>query len=184
VYRADLLSGEGGGARRQGNRRETQARADQHGVWAAEGRQPHLAAQQVHRSPESEAHDQEEAMRLEFKHCKFTTEAIVSEGIDKGELRKVCTEPTCPVHYPKQRPQRIAGNAKQKAEQEKQRKEQAIANTIGLRTLAAISAAVPVRLMKRDLLFIVERLVSILDENRLEMLAPQQVSGKSEMMAG
>jgi ParB family transcriptional regulator, chromosome partitioning protein len=113
----------------------------------------------------------EEAMRPEFKHCKFTTEAIVSEGIDKGELRKVCTEPTCPVHHPKQRPQRIADDGKWKAQQEKQRKEQAIANTVGIRTLAAITAAVPVRLMKRDLFFIVEGLLPVLDEPRLAMIA-------------
>ena len=37
----------------------------------------------------------EEATRPEFKTCKYTTEAIVSEGIDKGEIRKVCTELTC-----------------------------------------------------------------------------------------
>jgi ParB family transcriptional regulator, chromosome partitioning protein len=30
----------------------------------------------------------EEATRSEFKHGKFATEAIVSECIDKGELRK------------------------------------------------------------------------------------------------
>jgi len=52
-------------------------------------------------------------------------------------------------------------------------KEQAIANTTGLRVLAAVSAAVPVRLMKRDLLFVIERLVGTLDENRVEMLARQ-----------
>jgi ParB family chromosome partitioning protein len=49
---------------------------------------------------------------------------------------------------------------KWKAEQEKQRREHAIANTTGLRVLAAVSAAVPVRLMKRDLIFIVEKLVA------------------------
>src|ERR1700728_90957 len=43
----------------------------------------------------------EEATRPEFKTCKYTTEAIVSDGIDKGELRKVCTQSTCPVHHPK-----------------------------------------------------------------------------------
>ena len=115
----------------------------------------------------------DEATRPEFKTCKFTTEAIVSDGIDKGELRKVCTEPTCPVHHPKQRPQRVADDAKAKAEQEKQRKEATIANTIGIRTLAAVAAAVPVRLMKRDLLFVVERLASLLDENRLAVVARQ-----------
>lgn len=45
--------------------------------------------------------NKEEATRAEFKTCKFTTEAIVSEGIDKGEIRKVCTEPTCPCITPR-----------------------------------------------------------------------------------
>ena len=115
----------------------------------------------------------EQATRPEFKTCKYTTEAIVSEGIDKGELRKVCTEPTCPVHHPKSRSQNVADDPKRKAEQEKQRRETAIANTTGIRTLAAITAAVPVRLMKRDLLFVTERLASLLDENRLAIVAKQ-----------
>jgi ParB family transcriptional regulator, chromosome partitioning protein len=54
----------------------------------------------------------EEATRPEFKTCKFTTEAIISEGIDKGELRKVCTEPTRPVHHPKPRSQKVADDPK------------------------------------------------------------------------
>jgi ParB family chromosome partitioning protein len=113
----------------------------------------------------------EQAARPEFKTCKYATEAIVSEGIDKGELRKVCTEPTCPVHHPKPRPQKVADDPKAKAQEERQRREIAIANTIGIRTLAAITAAVPVRLMKRDLLFVTERLASLLDENRLSIVA-------------
>jgi ParB family chromosome partitioning protein len=113
----------------------------------------------------------EEATRPEFKTCKFTTEAIVSEGIDKGELRKVCTEPTCPVHHPKPRSQKVADDSKAKAQEERQRREAAIANTTGIRTLAAIAEAVPVRLMKRDLLFVAERLASLLDENRLSIVA-------------
>jgi ParB family chromosome partitioning protein len=91
----------------------------------------------------------EEATRPEFKTCQYTTEAIVSEGIDKGELRKVCTNLDCPVHHAKKRAQQ-GDNAKWKAEQEEQRRETAMANTIGIRTLAAITAAVPVRLMKRN----------------------------------
>jgi ParB family transcriptional regulator, chromosome partitioning protein len=107
----------------------------------------------------------------EFKTCKYTTEAIVSEGIDKGELRKVCTEPTCAVHHPKPLRQKLAEDPKAKAQEERQRREIAIANTVGIRTLAAIAEAVPVRLMKRDLLFIAERWVSLLDENRLSIMA-------------
>ncbi len=112
----------------------------------------------------------EEATRPEFKTCEYTTEAIVSEGIDKGELRKVCANLDCPVHHPKKRPQQ-GDNAKWKAEQEKQRRETAMANTIGIRTLASITAAVPVRLLKRDLAFIVEALLPVLDEPRLAMIA-------------
>jgi ParB family chromosome partitioning protein len=62
-------------------------------------------------------------------------------------------------------------DASYKAQQDKERREAAIANTIGIRTLSAIAAAVPVRLMKRDLLFVAERLASLLDENRLSIVA-------------
>jgi ParB family chromosome partitioning protein len=113
----------------------------------------------------------DDAKRPEFKVCKFTTEAIITEGNDVGTVHKVCANPSCAVHHPKQQTSRK--DEKWKAEQEKQRKEQAIANATGLRVLAAIGGAVPVRLMKRDLLFILEKLVSIMDENRIETLARQ-----------
>ena len=92
-----------------------------------------------------------------------------SGGIDKGELRKVCTEPTCPVHHPKK--QTPKADASFKAEQEKRRREEALANATGIRVLQSIVAAVPVRLMKRDLLFVAEQLLPLLDEKRLEMAA-------------
>ncbi len=80
------------------------------------------------------------------------------------------------MHHPKpqqHRAQATADNARWKAEQEKRRKEQVISETTGLRVLSAIGVAVPVRLMKRDLLFVVERLVAMLDENRLVIVAKQ-----------
>jgi ParB family chromosome partitioning protein len=113
----------------------------------------------------------DDAKRPEFKVCKFTTEAIITEGSDVGTIHKVCANPICPVHHPKQSTGR--NDEKWKVEQEKQRREQAIANTTGLRVLSAVSAAVPVRLMKRDLLFVIEKLMSAMDENRVEMLARQ-----------
>ena len=103
--------------------------------------------------------------------CKFTTEAIITEGSDVGTIHKVCANPSCPIHHPKQQTSR--NDEKWKAEQEKQRREQAIANATGLRVLAAVGAAVPVRLMKRDLLFVLEKLVRLMDENRVETLARQ-----------
>jgi ParB family transcriptional regulator, chromosome partitioning protein len=42
----------------------------------------------------------EEAARPEYKTCKHTTDAIVTEGMEKGEIRKVCTHADCPVHHP------------------------------------------------------------------------------------
>jgi ParB family chromosome partitioning protein len=107
----------------------------------------------------------------EYKACKYTTEAIVADGADKGEIRKVCANPDCPVHHPKKQQRRPDPDAATKAAQEKQRREEAIANTTGIRVLAAITEAVPVRLMKRDLLFVVERLAGLVDERRLEIVA-------------
>jgi ParB family chromosome partitioning protein len=115
----------------------------------------------------------DEAKRPEFKVCKSTTDAIVTEGNDIGTVYKVCANPACPIHHPKKANGASANDAQFKAEQEKRRREEAIANATGLRVLCAISAAVPVRLMKRDLLFVAERMVNLLDENRAAILAKQ-----------
>jgi ParB family chromosome partitioning protein len=34
----------------------------------------------------------------EYKTCKFTIEVIVTEGSDKGETKRVCANPDCPIH--------------------------------------------------------------------------------------
>ena len=62
---------------------------------------------------------------------------------------------------------RTNADAAMKAMQEKQRRDEAQAQATGLRVLKAIGDAVPVRLMKRDLLFLAERLTAMLDERRL-----------------
>ncbi len=111
----------------------------------------------------------EKAKRPEYKTCRFVSEAIVTQGSEKGELRKVCANPECSVHHPKKQPPKA--DASYKAEQDRQRREAALAQATGLRVLSAIVSAVPVRLMKRDLLFIVESLLPQLDEPRLAMIA-------------
>ena len=114
----------------------------------------------------------------EYKTCKSTTEAIVTEGTEKGELRKICADPNCSIHHPKK--QKPTADANWKAEQEKQRREEALAQATGLRVLTAIGEAVSVRLMKRDLLFVVERLAAMLDERRLSIIIRQHGIGKSK----
>lgn len=122
---------------------------------------------------EDKPKSKDEAKRPEFKACKFTTEAIITEGSDVGTIHKVCVNPACPIHHPKKQGRAGEHEAQFKAEQEKRRREEAIANATGLRVLSAIAEAVPVRLMKRDLLFVAERLANLLDENRLTILARQ-----------
>lgn len=114
----------------------------------------------------------------EYKTCKYTAEAIVTEGSEKGEMRKVCANPDCPIHHPKRQNQRSHADAAFKAEQEKRRREEALAQATGLRVLKAIGDAVPVRLMKRDLLFLAERLTAMLDERRVSVLIRQHGVGK------
>jgi ParB family chromosome partitioning protein len=112
----------------------------------------------------------------EYKTCKFMSEAIVTEGSEKGEIRRVCANPECPIHHA--RKPKPATDATIKAEQEKRRREEAIAQVTGLRVLSAITEAVSVRLMKRDLLFLVERLSAVLDEHSLAIILRQHNLGK------
>ena len=114
----------------------------------------------------------------EYKTCKSATEAIVTEGSEKGELRKVCADPNCAVHHPKRQPSKT--DAAFKAEREKQRRDEALAQATGLRVLKAIGEAVPVRPMKRDLLFAVERLAAMLDERKLAILIRQHEIGQQK----
>jgi ParB family chromosome partitioning protein len=107
----------------------------------------------------------------EYKTCKYTTEAIITEGTGKGSLRKVCSNLSCPIHHPKSKQQNGRNDEKWKAEQEKQRKEQAIASATGLRVLTTVVSAVPVRLMKRDLLFVAENLLLFVEERKLAIVA-------------
>ena len=119
----------------------------------------------------------EDAQRPEFKVCKYAADAIIMEGSNIGTIHKVCANPDCTIHHAsKQRP---ATDAAFKAEQEKRRREEAIAQATGLRVLKSTSDAVPVRLMKRDLLFVTERLAAVLDERRLAIIFRLHGIGKA-----
>jgi len=123
----------------------------------------------------------EDAQRPEFKVCRFTTDAIITEGSDIGTIHKVCANPECPIHHA--RKERPTTDAAFKAEQEKRRREEAIAQATGLRVLKATSDAVPVRLMKRDLLFVTERLAAVLDERRMAIIFRLHGIGKASVGA-
>ena len=124
----------------------------------------------------------DDAQRPEFKVCKYAADAIITEGSDIGTIHKVCANPECSIHHA--RKERPATDAAFKAEQEKRRREEAIAQATGLRVLKATSDAVPVRLMRRDLLFVTERLAAILDERRLAIIFRLHGIGKASGGAG
>lgn len=82
--------------------------------------------------------------------------------------RPISANPEYPVH--RAHKEKSATDAAFKAEQEKSRREEAITQATGLRVLKATSDAVPVRLMKRDLLFVAKLLTAFLckaDESTL-----------------
>jgi ParB family transcriptional regulator, chromosome partitioning protein len=83
----------------------------------------------------------------------------------------VCSNPACSIHHPVK--QTSGDDGKWKAEQEQRRREEAIANATGIRVLNAIGAAVPVRLLKRDLQFLLNQVAPMLGEWRLQTLARQ-----------
>jgi ParB family chromosome partitioning protein len=80
----------------------------------------------------------------------------------------MCANPECPIHNLKKTKARQ--EEEQRVEQGKRPREEAVATTAGLRVLYAITLAVPVRLLKRDLPFVAERLLLPLDERRLVIL--------------
>ena len=119
---------------------------------------------------------------LEYQTCKFTTEAIVPEGSYGGEIRRMCANFDRPVHHPK-KGKTPANDGAFKAAQEKQRCEEVIVQATRLRILSGIVEAVPVRLMKRDLQFVVELLTTILYERRLAIDLRQHSIGKAKSPA-
>jgi ParB family chromosome partitioning protein len=87
------------------------------------------------------------------------------------------------VHHAKKQRSNVAAGPGVNAEQEKRRREEALAQATGLRVLNAIVEAVPVRLMRRDLLFVVDRLAAMLDERRLAIVLRQHGIGKAKSPA-
>jgi ParB family chromosome partitioning protein len=108
----------------------------------------------------------------EYKTCKYVTEAIVADGTGKRTPQGVRQS-----RLPSASPEKAAAAASHRRSGEGRAGEAAArgghANTTGIRILAAIAEAVPVRLMKRDLLFVTERLAGLVDERRLEIVVRQ-----------
>jgi ParB family transcriptional regulator, chromosome partitioning protein len=89
----------------------------------------------------------------------------------KGELRKVCSNPACPVHHPAKQANRDDG--KWKSEQEQRRKTRSHRQRNGDSRPRCDRGRRSVRLLKRDLQFLLSHIAPLLDEGRLQTLARQ-----------
>jgi hypothetical protein len=140
-------------------------------------RQRHTAAPQGYGNSSREA-DQPEAPRLagiegvqvhHRGHCR-------RRNVERRTSHDLC-HPECAIHHPRKK--KSTTDEEFTAEQEERDRDKAIAQATGLRVLKSVRDTVPVRLTKRDVLFVAERLAAILDERRLAVVLRLHGIGKT-----
>jgi len=103
------------------------------------------------------------------KPCEKMTEAIVADGGKRGQIVKVCADPTCRVHHPNTpSPQQIE---RERAEERKRLEKEKVAVTTRHRILATILQRVSAPLKKADLLAVANYLIGHLSYNQVPALA-------------
>jgi ParB family chromosome partitioning protein len=119
----------------------------------------------------------EDAQRPEFKVCKYAADAIITEGSDIGTIHKVCANPELPNPPRQQATARDGRGIQGRAGEAPPRR----GHRPGDRPSRPESnqRCGPVRLMKRDLLFVTERLAAALDERRLAIIFRLHGIGKA-----
>ena len=103
------------------------------------------------------------------KPCDKMTEAIVTDGGKRGQLVKVCADPTCRVHHPNTpSPQQVERG---RAEERKRIEKEKLAITTRHRVLATILQRVSAPLKKADLLAVAHYLIGHLSYSQVPALA-------------
>jgi ParB family chromosome partitioning protein len=103
------------------------------------------------------------------KPCDKMTEAIVMDGGKRGQVVKVCADPTCRVHHPNMpSPQQVE---RERAEERKRIEKEKLAITTRHRALAAILQRVSAPLKKADLLAVAHYLIGHLSYSQVPALA-------------
>ena len=103
------------------------------------------------------------------KPCQKMTEAVVMDGGRRGELVKVCADPSCRVHHPDTpSPEQVA---KERAEERKRIEKEKLAITTRHRVLATILQRVSAPLKKADLLAVGHYLIGHLSYSQVPALA-------------
>ena len=103
------------------------------------------------------------------KPCDKMTEAIVTDGGKRGQLVKVCADPTCRVHQPHSpSPQQVE---RERAEERKRIEKEKLAITTRHRILATVLQRVSAPLKKADLLTVANYLIGHLSYSQVPALA-------------
>jgi ParB family transcriptional regulator, chromosome partitioning protein len=103
------------------------------------------------------------------KPCDKMTEAIVMDGGKRGQVVKVCADPTCRVHHPNTpSPQQIE---RERAEERKRIEKEKLAITTRHRVLATILQRASAPLKKADLLAVAHYLIGHLSYSQVPALA-------------
>jgi ParB family chromosome partitioning protein len=107
------------------------------------------------------------------KPCKHMADAIVVEGLERGHTAKVCTEPSCTVHFPG-RNNKATNEAQLAREREQRRKElekRKLESTVRHRILAEVLRKVGAPLDRADLALILNAILEKTEPLRQETLA-------------
>jgi len=103
------------------------------------------------------------------KPCDKTTEAVVMDGGKRGQVVKVCADPTCRIHHPNTpSPQQVE---RERAEERKRIEKEKLAITTRHLILATILQRVSAPLKKADLLTVAHYLIGHLSYSQVPALA-------------
>ncbi len=103
------------------------------------------------------------------KPCDKMTEAIVTDGGKRGQLVKVCADPTCRVHHPNTpSPQQVE---RERTEERKRIEKEKLAITTRHRILATVLQRVSAPLKKADMLAVSHCLIGHLSYSQVPALA-------------
>ena len=104
------------------------------------------------------------------KPCEKMAEAIVMDGGKRGQVVKVCADPTCRVHHPPNTPspQQVE---RERADERKRIEKEELAITTRHRVLATILQRVSAPLKKADLLTVGHYLIGHLSYSQVPALA-------------
>jgi len=121
------------------------------------------------------------------KPCTHMTEAIVTEGAERGRTIKVCADPTCTIHFADRRAPDPKEIEKQKEQRRKELLKRKLEATVRHRTLAEILKKVDAPLDRNDLAMTLQILLDRSDPVRRETLArrckiaPSQLVGSEKV---